>query len=175
MAYLKLVALPDDEPVQLDDVKKTLRVDSDDDDDRIERHIREAREWVERRVQRKIAAEMWEIGLDAFPIGPLLLPLSPVQSVESIKYDDASGTEQTVAPADYKMVVGSITAAAGWPTSGSSANAVRVRVLTGYEDEDLIPSVLISAIHLKVKELYDGEDVDLPIHRLLTNYYTMVA
>jgi len=172
--YTKLIEPPDTEPVSLADAKKNLRVDHIDDDDMIARKIKEAREWVERRTQQKIAESIWELGLDGFPSSDITLTICPVQSIASIKYDDTNGVEQTMPPANYSYSEGIISPVDGWPTSGGT-NSVRIQVVTGYEDNALIPNPVIASIHLVIKELYDGDDTSDAVHRLLTNQYTMVA
>jgi uncharacterized phiE125 gp8 family phage protein len=176
MSYIKLIEPPDTEPISLVNAKLNLRVDFTDDDERIKRHIKEAREWVERRIQQKVAESTWEVGLDAFPSGDITLTIIPVQSIASFKYDDVSNVEQTlVLTTDYTYANGIISPVDAWPTAFSGTNVVRIQVLTGYEDSALIPTPVVSAIYLKIKELYDGEDTSQAVHSLLTNYYTMVA
>jgi len=176
MAYEKLITPPSPEPILLADAKIHLRVDFTDDDSRITRHITEAREWVEKRIQQNIAAATWEIALDEFPTSEIELTIEPVNTVTSIKYDDADNVEQTLTvTTDYTYSNGIISPVGDWPATYDKANAVRIRVVTGYSAANLIPSAVIAAIYLKIKELYDGTDADTAIHRLLTNYYTMVA
>jgi uncharacterized phiE125 gp8 family phage protein len=119
MSYLKLIAPPaaDKEPVTLNDAKATLRVDHADDDDRIQRHIREARDWVETRIQTKLAPATWEIALDEFPSAGLNLTIGPVQSVTSIKYDDVAPAEQTILSSDYALNDATIYPDTAWPVA----------------------------------------------------------
>lgn len=178
MSYLKLVAAPVNEPISLDDAKLALRVLHNDDDARITGHIKEAREWIEKRIQQKIATSTWEVALDGFasPTAHIQLPFGPVQSVASIKYSDVDNVEQTIDPANYLLNNDTIEPIVDWPvTWTASYNVVRIRFVTGYQDMALAPRPVIAAMMLKIKELYDGDDASAAIHALLTNYYTMVA
>jgi uncharacterized phiE125 gp8 family phage protein len=176
MAYVKLIAPPTTEPITLAEAKLNLRVDFTDDDARITRHIVEAREWVEWRIQQKIAVATWEIALDAFPTSEIELTLSPVNSVTSVKYDDVANVEQTLTvTTQYTYSNGIIYPVGDWPATYDKDNAIRIRAVTGYAAANLIPAAVVGAIYLKIKELYDGTDADRAIHNLLTNHYTMVA
>lgn len=179
MSYIRLTNVPTVEPITLDQAKSVLRViDNDHDNTRIEDHIKEAREWVEKRIQQKIAASTWEVALDEFAstTAHIVLPFGPVQSITSIKYNDADNVEQTIAGANYLLNDVTIEPIEDWPVTWTeSLNVVRIRFLTGYADLTLAPRPVIAATHLKIKELYDGDDASKAIHDLLTNYYTMVA
>jgi uncharacterized phiE125 gp8 family phage protein len=175
-----LITPPAAEPVPLSDVKADLRIDHDDDNAKLERYLAEAREWVERRTGHEVAEKTWELVIDYFPDDEMRLPRRPVLGIESIKYDDESGVEQTLAEADYFLDSASDEAAwvfptEAWPTVLDAVNSVRVQFRTGYDDPALVPAPLKSAIRLRVQELYDGADNARGIDATLTNYYTMVA
>jgi len=167
------------EPLSLEQIKRSLRVDHIDDDETLAAYQTSAREWVERRIQSKIALETWELVIDAFPAAEIMLPFTPVESVVSIKYDDPLGVEQTVPPASYELDNTSpihwIFSADAWPATFGAFNSVRIQFVAGYPDPEDAPKPLVAAIVLKTKELYDGEDTTAAVHNLLTNYYLMVA
>lgn len=176
---LRLVTPPTVEPVSIADIKADFRVDAADDDARLDRHISEAREWVEKRIQTKLLTQTWELILDEFPCDEITLPFGPVQSITSIKYDDSEGDEQTFDPTRYRVDIYSnaprIFAVDAWPTTAAYANALRVRFVAGFVSVDLVPWPVKVAIRLKVQEFYDHEDRSSAIHNMLTNYYQMVA
>lgn len=167
------------EPVSVDEVKGALRVDHTDDDALLAAYTTSAREWLEARIQSKLALATYEFSIDSFPTAEIRLPFGPVQSVTSIKYDDELGDEQTVDPATYQLDNVSsdpwVFSAATWPVALDAFNAVRIRFVAGYADPALMPAAVRAALFLKVKELYDGEDTSASVHNLLTNYYRMVA
>src|SRR6187455_104245 len=100
---LKLITPVNPEPVTLTDIKAALRVNGDTDDAMLTGHIRSAREFIERRIQSKIGTQTWDFVIDAFPAHEIKLPFGPVQSITSIKYDDAEGIETTVDPETYQL------------------------------------------------------------------------
>lgn len=175
---LRVVTHPTVEPVTLVDIKKDLRIDHNDDDAKLSRHISEAREFIETRIQAKIAEQTLEYSIDEFPVFGLSLPVGPAQSVTSILFDDADLVEQTVDPADYYLQSvlrqPRIFPTGTWPTAVGRVGAVRIQYVAGLEPAD-VPLPIKSALRLKVQEFYDGEDKGRAINDLLTNYYTMVA
>jgi len=172
---LKLITPVNPEPVTLEEVKQSLRVTHDIDDDMLEAHIAAAREFIERRIQAKIGIQTWDFVIDAFPQYEIKLPFGHVESVTHIKYDDPEGFEQTVNPTTYQLDNTSwrpwVFTNVGWPTAMDTFNAVRVRFVAGYADMAFAPSSLRAAIILKVKELYDGEPTAEAVHNMLINHY----
>lgn len=179
MAYTRLLVPPAAEPITLEQAKRNLRVDHNDDNDIITRKITEAREWVEQRIQQKVALATYEKVFDAFPVsaGALDLVYFPVQSMVQFVYDDVDEVEQTlVLDTDYWRDQSLLyPVGLDWPESFDRANTVRVQFTAGYSDNNLIPTPVLSAIYLKIKGLYDGDDVDGAIHSLLMNYYQLGA
>jgi len=173
---LKLITPVNPEPVTLVEVKNSLRVTHNTDDDMLEGHIAAAREFIERRIQSKIGTQTWDFVIDAFPANEIKLPFGPVQSITHIKYDDSDGFETTVNPTTYQLDNTSwrpwVFSNTGWPTAVMNTfNAVRVRFVAGYNDMAFAPSSLRAAIILKVKELYDGEPTAEAVHNMLINHY----
>lgn len=117
MSYIKLITAPTTEPITLANAKLNLRVTGTDDDTRITSHIREAREWTEKRIQQSIAASTWEVALDGLVsvTSHIQLPYAPIQSVTSIKYNDIDNVEQTIASGNYLLNNGTIEPIADWP------------------------------------------------------------
>lgn len=111
---------------------------------------------------RAFGAQVLELRLDAFQAcGLLRLPFPPVRAVDSVKYLDAAGAEQTFAASNYQVLgLGTadariaLVAGAGWPILASLGEAVRVRYQAGYADADpeLLPAkhaVVLAATHLR--------------------------
>jgi len=175
MAYIRVVTQATAEPISLEDAKANLRVDHTDDDARIQRHITEAREWVERRVQKAIANVTYAQAFDAFA-SPLVLSIIPISSIISVSYEDVNDTTQSAAfifkPPN---LVYSSPSGSSWPVAFNRPDSVRVKYIAGEAGIEVIPAPLIAAMHLKIQHLYDGDETDAAIHSLLTNYYTMVA
>lgn len=124
------------EPVTLAEAKLHLRVDGTDEDTLIGGLISAAREACEDRIEGTIPVTAWQLTLDAFP-DAIKLPRGPVVSVDSVKYLDSSGVEQTLSPPDYLVdtasTPGYIVPAYGktWPETREQINAVTVDYTAG--------------------------------------------
>src|ERR1043165_9106345 len=94
---LRLTDAPSVEPITLEEARDHLRLVASGspathpDDDMIEAFITAARQHIDGKdgwLGRCLITQTWELVLDTFPDGEIRLPLSPVQEVVSIKYDD---------------------------------------------------------------------------------------
>lgn len=109
---------------------------------------------------KSIGEQTVELGLDGFPRGAIALPHGPVVSIDSIKYLDTNGVEQTVLPAaysidDYNSMQHWVAPAYGtlWPDSQQSLNCVKVRYKAGS-----LPEAVKSALLLTVGHLYENRE-----------------
>jgi uncharacterized phiE125 gp8 family phage protein len=166
---------PTVEPVTLAEIKQDLNISHTDDDVKLGRFIASAREWVERRIQQKIASQTWEFIIDAFPAAEIKMPFTPVQGIVSILYDSSGGLEAEVDPINYYLDNVSkdhwVFPIVDWPATLDAVNSVRITLVGGYATPEEAPTPLRQAIRLKVQEFYDREDNGQAIHDLLTNYY----
>lgn len=137
---LKLITAPAALAVDLATAKAHCRVTGSAEDAWFTAAIKAATLAAEHETGRRFITQTWEAVYDAFPSNAIALGLAPVQSVVSVKYLDATGTEQTLSPslyvldADQDMGSGYVLPAAGtaWPATASSVNTVRVRFTVGY-------------------------------------------
>jgi uncharacterized phiE125 gp8 family phage protein len=134
---------PDAEPVSVDDVKISARVDAETFDDQLALLLIPAiRAEAEHRLGRRLITQTVELVLDDFPAGEIDLRLPSVQTVTSIKYLDTAGAEQTFANTDYSLDTAAspgrvlLDTDASWPATQGVPNAVRVRYVVGYGDDD---------------------------------------
>lgn len=161
---LTLITAPSVEPVTLAEAKLQCRVDADltADDARIGVLISAVREQAEHEIGGALVTQTWERTLDAFPVsgGAIELGMPPVQSLVSVKYLDAAGTEQTLAPSAYTLdavaAPGWVLPAAGtdWPAAGDYANAVRVRFVAGFGAASSVPAAVKAWMLLHIAEWY---------------------
>jgi uncharacterized phiE125 gp8 family phage protein len=169
---LLLVTPPAAEPLLLDEAREHLRVDTDDEDALIASQLVAARMHIETITGRQLLPATWELQIDGFPDEPITLPRSPVISVESIAHLDGTGALQTLPPTDYQLLAGSsptsdpaqVVPAFGrtWPGVVAMPNAVRVRFVAGYADEDAVPQPLKAAILLVLGDLYANREAQVP-------------
>lgn len=161
---LILITEPTAEPVTLAEAKAHCRVEVADDDALIGVLIGAAREQVEHILGRALMTQTWERVLDAFPAGAIELGMPPVQSITSIKYLDAAGAEQTLAPSAYALDADSLPgwalpdADTDWPDTQAVANAVRVRFAAGYASAAAVPDSIKQWILIHVGYWYGNRE-----------------
>lgn len=169
---IRLITPPAAEPVSLTEAKAHLRVDHSADDVLISSMIEASRVYCEQFTARAFVTQTWEMVIDQFPSNDLMMPLPPLQSVTSIKYDDGGGVEQTLGATEYEVDTVSqpgwiVPVTTGWPSSiWQGINSVRIRFVAGYDPGtdspiDLaanVPQSLKAAILLHVGQLYDQRE-----------------
>lgn len=158
---LKLITPPTDEPVTATEVKLQCRISSADEDALLATYIKAARERAEALTGLVFVSQTWELALDAFPDGEILLPAPPVSAINSISYYDADGVLQVMAAADYVLDNygtqrhWAIPApAVEWPSTIDAANAVRVSFTAGYGAASDVPAGIRSWILAAVGSMY---------------------
>lgn len=164
---LRLITAPASEVVTSAEAKAHLRVESTDDDALIIAYLTAARAHMDGRdgiLGRALMTQTWELVLDAFPTAAISLPLPPLQSITSIKYQDSSNVEQTLDAADYVVDTTSessrVYPVTSWPSTYSTPNAVTIRFVAGYGNASAVPEPIKTAIKLKVQALYDNVPPD---------------
>jgi uncharacterized phiE125 gp8 family phage protein len=94
---------------------------------------------------------------DDFPCDLIALPAPPIKYINSIKYDDADGVEQTLDASAYTLdPAGALrTYGTTWPTAQRRTGSVRVEYVTGY---DTVPPPIIAAVLLMVGDLFQNRE-----------------
>jgi uncharacterized phiE125 gp8 family phage protein len=172
---LVLVTPPAVEPITLAEAKQYLRVDHSDDDAEISALISAAREYLQGRTNVALVEQVWDLVLDEFPLntGAVCVPLTPVQSVDSIKYDDEEGVEQTLSSDSFVLDAASkppwiaLAQDVVWPTTLQTVNGVRVRMTFGFPPDEgsppdytaNIPPSMIVPLKMLVSHWYDHRGV----------------
>jgi uncharacterized phiE125 gp8 family phage protein len=124
-----------------------------------------AREWTEQYLDRIVGTQTLELAIDEFPDSIELKPY--VQSVTSIKYIDEDGVEQTIDADDYTLdnysspcwVVPAFGVA--FPTAREIPNAVKVRYVAGYDEDNPVPQPIVSAMLLIIGHMYDNRQQNM--------------
>lgn len=170
---LILITPPTIEPVTIVEAKAHLRVISSDDDTLISALIAAARMNVEGWLGRALIGQTWDLYLDEFPTDTfkgIEIPLPPLISIDSVKYDDTSGVEQTMNPSSYYVDVASqpgwlvpTGSGASWPTTIDAINSVRIRFTAGYVTNDSppvgsVPQDIKSGLLLVLGSLYEHRE-----------------
>lgn len=113
--------------------------------------------WVGRAFMLQTLEQRGEWFATYWGSGELRLRFPPIRSVESIKYLDTSGAEQTLDTALYDVLLstGRVSLAFGsaWPDIRAGAEAVRVRYVAGHNADDPWLENAKAAVALAVREL----------------------
>lgn len=158
--------------VDLAAAKLELRAQSGSAEDAlITRMILAATERAEHETGRAIMEQTWELVLDAFPVAEIKLAKPPQIAIESVRYLDTAGVEQTLPGTAYALdafkLPGYLFPANGtsWPATLDVANAVRVRFRCGLASTPAallaLPAGagLVDWIMVQVATRYDNRDL----------------
>ena len=166
---LRLYTAPTVEPVTLAQAKLWLKVETGDttDDTLITGLISAVRQMLEQKTGRALLGQTWQLTLDAFP-DAIELTRVPVLSVTHLKFKDAAGVQQTLAPEDYTVDTerddgwAYIVPAYGkaWPETIADINAVEVRWQAGYHATDpaKVPEALQTWLQLMLGAAYENRE-----------------
>lgn len=132
-----LVTPPTWEPLDLDEVKRSLRFTPTSEDTLIDVFMSAARQHFEDITGRQLADAMWEYRIAGAFCGVIELPHPPLLEVLSVTYGD-EGDETTLDPSTYTVTAPTGPhAARGWLKLGTgvswpTANETRIRYRAGY-------------------------------------------
>lgn len=149
--------------VTLEEAQLQLRVDNAEENERLEALVAAATEQAERYSRRALVTQTWRLTLDEWPAGPIVVPMPPLTSVESVKYLDTAGVLRTLAADQYVVTTdhepGLIDRAYGvsWPAVRAVRGTIRVEFTCGYGDPDDVPASLREAVLRIVEAQYDVE------------------
>ena len=162
MAKYKSITAPSFLPVSVALTKKHLKVLHADEDDLIESYIKAARTEIEKKFRLALNKQVWELYMDNFKSLVILGSHNPILSVDSIKYKDADGVEQTIPTTDYTVDLVGVPAVIAITGSIPSIqpnqlNGIFIQFTCGYSNSDVeaaqqaaIPTDLVQAVLLRV-------------------------
>lgn len=175
---LNCVTQPEGEPIIADDVSAQVRVDTSSEAVLVKLMIQAVREKAESILRRALLTQTWELKLDDFPgrdkwkfsgwlDTAIILPLPPLQKVNSIKYIDANGDEQILDPSEYKVVTEAepayIVPAIGrsWPVTYEDTFTVTINFDCGYGNTpDDVPAAIRQWMLINVANLYENRETE---------------
>ncbi len=147
--------------VSLADVKTQARVDFSDDDALLSSLILSAVEAVQQRSGRTLGTEQWTVSYPGVS-GDILLPKSPVQTIDAATYYDVNGAQQTLDLGQFyrwidedKAIIRP-KAAAFWPATQMREDAISFTFTVGYGAN--LPEPLKTAIKMIVSFLYQNRE-----------------
>jgi uncharacterized phiE125 gp8 family phage protein len=184
MTWTRLVleAKPNVLALSVADAKVHLRIDGNDSDADVLAAVNDAASYIEGPNGKGLAltTQTWKLSLMGFGAGPIVLPIWPVQSVESIEYQDGDGVTQTLDPAAYVADVVASPAAvypawgATFPSGRSGPGAVIVTFKAGFGDAASdVPGALTRAMRLLVGHFFEyreGQAMPDAIDNLIAKY-----
>lgn len=158
-----LTTPPAEEPIDINEAREHLRVDTVEDQVLIEGYIRGARSWVEKYIGRGLLTQTWTYRQDTFTDEIVLPMAAPLQSITAVKYYDTAGDLQTLASsyyvADTSSVPGRLRRAPDqvWPAIQSDRElGVEITYVVGWTSAALVPAHIKLAILLLVGDLYEN-------------------
>lgn len=169
---LHLITPATEFPLTVAQVQGRLHIDSGDDNEYIDLLIKSVTGLVDGgdgMLGRALCRQTWEYRLKGFGCGKIEIPLPPLVSVSSVKYLDATETEQTlVVDTDYVVIdqgdLPSIVQPARgkmWPiTACNRPDAVRIQFLCGYLTAN-IPPHLTGLLLREIGKAYENRDENL--------------
>ena len=152
-------------PVSVNEARAHLRVDLPDDDVEVYNLIRRATAYAEDYTGRALCDQTWTRYSDRFNYW-FYLNRRPIVSVDSIKYLDNDGNQQTLATSVYRVdtVGGRITPAYGesWPNYRAVTNTVEIAYTAGYGTTQspvgVVPEDLKHAVLLLVGAWFENKE-----------------
>lgn len=161
-----------DDIITAADAKKHVKVDLPDDDDLIQMYIKAARQVCEEFIDGALVPKTIDEQLQAWPTASdraIRLSKGPIIQVDTIKYYDTDGNEQTIASTDSdfgdKFIVETI---ANYPAIVPKASfqfpdletgrlyPITIRYQSGYNSTDLVPQPIKQAMLLLIGKFYEN-------------------
>lgn len=163
---LVLKTPPENEPVNLTEIKDYLRLDLDNtfEDTDLMSYLTAAREYCEGVQNRAYITQTWELSFDSWPCSVIEIPKGSLQTINLVSYKDSEGvTTELTAITDYvfspRGILGRLTPAYGksWPSfTPFPLDAVVIEFTCGYGDNATsVPAKVIHAIKLLVSHWYE--------------------
>lgn len=170
------LAQPTVEPITLAEARDHLRLEATgspaahEDDDYITLLIQAAREYVENITNRPMVQRQYKLVIPCWHCEIVLPYSTPLVSVDSVKYLDINGTQQTLSSTVYDVVSdmqpSRIILAYGqsWPSIRSVHNAIEITYTAGYavgspaDYRENIPQALKGAVKMVVGDLYENRE-----------------
>lgn len=158
---MKLITDSASEPVSVTDFKMNAKVDGTSEDaTTIPLYIQAARAYFEKATDRALITQTWEDTSERVP-SRYYFPITPIQSVTSVKYLDGAGVEQTLSSSDYSLDLdGRIPQIKIISKPSISTNEIRnfiVRFVAGYGDNATdVPASIRQAIMYMATNMYEN-------------------
>lgn len=163
-----LITAPTIEPLDLEEIKKQRRFSSTSIDTLFDIWGSAGRQDFEEMTGLALLTQTREFALDGAPCQrEIQLSRTPVQSIESIVYDDADNVEQTFDAANYTLLpkrdgatgfepypalsTVALVPNASWPVTGCGRKSIRIRYIAGFGSAPgAVPEIIQYALYMFV-------------------------
>lgn len=169
---LKRISPPAAKPVSLVDAKLDLRVDHSDEDTLIESLISAATDYLEAdkgRINKAFITQSWTLSVRCPDRDyRIWLPVTPIQSIASIKYFDSDNNEQTLTVSDFYFHGDEDWAyiepkpGTNWPGTYDRLDAITVEFVAGFGDSETdVPESIRQCIRLLVGHWFENREASV--------------
>ncbi|MCB1522113.1 MAG: head-tail connector protein [Hyphomicrobiaceae bacterium] len=160
-----LTSGPAIEPITIEEAKAHLRIDGTSEDALIASLILTSRLHIEAALDLALVDQSWTLLLDRVPrSGIVKVPISPLQSIDSIATIDREGLSTVVATETYTVDVASRPARIAFdaervPSSNARLNGIEITLTAGYGATAAeVPDPIRQALLLLVAHWYEHRD-----------------
>ena len=164
-----LLADPND-VLTLSEFKQFIVDAPDNEDEDISQAIASAFEDLEAHTGRAYGQRSYDLKLERWPSGRLFLPVPPLVSVTSVKYNDTLGAEQTFNVANYTVHGVNVTGfnnqgcyggyikvgAIGWPDIEDADESITIRFVAGYATPNTVPEIAKRGCRIRTGKYYSS-------------------
>jgi len=159
-------------------VRTHLRIDGNDQDVELQGHIQSAIQFIETETSVDYTSTQWVLQVPCFPVSDeLLLPRSPLISVQSVKYYDEDNVLQTVEDTNYRVVKHyrlpgyvEFDSSYVYPATYDRSDAVQVAFTSGYSTLDYTFAAAVAIYVAHAYEDRQGEDWKAGLFRLIDQF-----
>lgn len=176
--------------VTASEFKTHARIYHTQDDAYIATLILSATQVIEAETRRALINRSFAYQLEGFPAdGEIILPRSPLNTVDDVQYQDTDGNTQFLSPSKYHVYsvngVGRVVLKStfAWPQTSTNGNlSVTVDFTAGYgSSPSAVPASLRHAVLLQATHMYDNRTAVAPaqlyeipraVERLIVQYHS---
>jgi uncharacterized phiE125 gp8 family phage protein len=153
---LTLIAPPAEEPVTVAALRQHMRLDDAVDDGVVAALGVAARAAIEARFGLAILAQGWRLALDAPPVRPITLPLSPILSVDAVGAV-RGGVVEALPPEAYEVETGRIgrVRIKGPAATDRALGGLVIAFTAGFADAAAAPEDLKLAIKVLAADIFE--------------------
>lgn len=178
-----LLTAPTSPAIPWTEVKSHLRLDSDDEQARVEAIlVPAATDWAQSLLNRQLMPATWAFWFPNFwaacapaqrhcgryPADSILLPYPPLQSVTWVKYYDLNNVQQTWSTSDYTVSApAGPKCGPGWirpvpgaifPSTYCRPDAVEIKAVCGYASASAVPAGIKAGMLLHIGEQFERRE-----------------